>query len=233
MLKRLKSFFSSGDQNPKVVDIVSIHIPKTAGLSFREILFKVYGKDGVYAKNRGELQKEGITIEGSIPKSIRVFHGHLHYAELKGIIGPESRIITWFREPVKRVISNYYYNITHEFPKRKLENPDLKKFSLEEFIEKPNRQNVMSQFLEGISLEKIFFLGFQEDFNSDLGILARKLSWEDENWKKNERLNDNSKVRDSAPETSQEIIDRIKEVNQKDIELYHRALALKSKGHWK
>jgi hypothetical protein len=206
--------------------LLSIHIPKTAGLAFREILYRQYTPNRVLAINQGALRRQNQTLTDHYRKRHQVIHGHLPYPYLKDLHGPETAVITWFREPVSRVISNYYYNITHEFPKRKQENPDQQMISLEEFIERPKRQNVMSRFLEGIELEELDFFGFQEGFVDGLEQLAAQMGWTLTEEDRARRVNDNRKVKSKYPTPDQSVIDRIKELNTADIALYEEARQL-------
>jgi hypothetical protein len=215
------------------VEFLSMHIPKTAGITFREILYRVYGNEHVLAINRGELRKMDKSLPNLLQAQHRVIHGHLHYKELIPVRQKAQNLVTWFREPISRVISNYYYNITHEYPKRKQENPNLEMLSLEEFIEKPNRINVMSQFMDGLELEEVFFLGFQEQFVEDLKHLATMLDWPQEAVDETLRLNDNREVKQERGPVPDSVKARIMELNKKDIELYESAKALKESGYWR
>lgn len=206
--------------------LLSIHIPKTAGLAFREILYRQYGPNRVLAINQGALRRQNQSLADHYRKRHQVIHGHLPYPYLKGLHGPDTTIITWFREPVSRVISNYYYNITHEFPKRKQEHPDQQMMSLEEFVERPKRQNVMTRFLEGIELETLDFFGFQEDFAGGLEQLATQMGWTLTEEDRARRVNDNRQVKSKYPTPPPSILDRIKQLNQDDIALYEEARQL-------
>jgi hypothetical protein len=207
-------------------DLLSIHIPKTAGLSFRAILYRQYGQHRVLAKNQGALRRAGHELGRYYRKRHRVVHGHLPYPLLRSLHGPNTRVITWLREPVSRVVSNYYYNITHEFPKRQQEDPNAQMLTLEEFIERPMRQNVMSRFLEGIGLQGLFFFGFQEDFEGGLDQLSEQMGWTLSEEDRSRRVNDNRKIKASYPQPSPALVGRIRQLNQSDIALYEQAKAL-------
>ena len=206
--------------------LLSIHIPKTAGLAFREILYRQYGQDRVLAINQGALRRNEQQLSDHYRKRHQVIHGHLPYTYLEPLHGPETKVITWLRDPVDRVVSNYYYNITHELPKRQRENPKHKGMSLQEFVERPKRQNVMSRFLKGIALEELDFFGFQEDFAAGLEQLARQMGWVLTDQDRTRRVNDNRKVKAKYPTPSPEVLRRIRQLNQADIELYERAQRL-------
>jgi hypothetical protein len=207
-------------------ELLSMHIPKTAGLAFREILYRQYGPTRVLAINQGALRRKGQALPPHYRKRHRAIHGHLPYTYLEPLHGPETKVITWLRDPVDRVVSNYYYNITHELPKRQRENPKHEGMSLEEFVERPKRQNVMSRFLKGIALEELDFFGFQEDFAAGLEQLARQMGWVLTDQDRTRRVNDNRKVKAKYPTPSPEVLRRIRQLNQADIELYERAQRL-------
>lgn len=208
-------------------ELISIHIPKTAGLSFREVLYANYGHNQVLAKNQMGLEAEGKRITALYRKRHKVIHGHLPYPLVRELHGPETKIVTWLREPVSRVVSNYYYNIHHEYPKRLKEDPDFRKPSLEEFVERPLRRNVMAHYLEGFPLESLYFFGFQESFAKDLSVLAGQLGWQLSGKLSSIRINDNRKAKSKYPALSESLRYRIQALNARDVELYERARELK------
>jgi len=208
-------------------ELISIHIPKTAGLSFREVLFANYGHNKVLAKNQMGMEAEGKTITGLYRKRHKVIHGHLPYPLVQQLNGPQTKVVTWLREPVSRVVSNYYYNIHHEYPKRLQEYPNFRKPTLEEFVERPLRRNVMAHYLEGFSLESLYFFGFQESFANDLSVLEAQLGWQLSDRVLNIRINDNRKAKSKYPAIPESLRKRIRSLNSKDVELYERAKELK------
>src|SRR5437762_9155277 len=95
-------------------ELISLHIPKTGGTSFRNILKSVYGDDQVV---NFEIETNGVIRLNEIPfhkkylPDVKVIHGHFVYETFFNSFKlPEGyKIITWVRDPVKRVISNFYY----------------------------------------------------------------------------------------------------------------------------
>ena len=103
--------------NPSDIEIISIHIPKTAGTSFRNILKAVYSKEQVVRIDIS-LPSEKTSFPSTshpppkhLPRGCRVIHGHFRYRDLAEFykLNSDIPIITWVRDPVERVISNYYY----------------------------------------------------------------------------------------------------------------------------
>jgi hypothetical protein len=90
--------------------LISIHIPKTAGQTLRHLLELTYGKDQVLNINRGRLERQGKALVSLHPEQYHVLHGHLPY---RAFISPyhdsETQLITFLRDPVERVLSNFRY----------------------------------------------------------------------------------------------------------------------------
>ena len=88
------------------------------------------------------------------------------------------RVITWVRNPIDRVISNYYY-----FMKRIREGDTPKKqankrnYTLIEYAEQPKRRDRMTEILNGIALKDFFFIGIMEQFEQDLRALCQLMEW--------------------------------------------------------
>ena len=200
-----------------------MHIPKTAGLAFRETLYGQYGKRHVLAVNHIDLRNEQQQLRDHYRKRHRVIHGHLFYHQLRPFQGPGTRLVTWLREPVRRVVSNYYYSITQEFPKRQALDPSLRQLSLREFAERPRRRNVMSAYLEGIDLEELFFFGLQEHYAEDLSRLGNRLGWALPPEAGQRRIN--AKTQYTPPDAA--TLDYIRQLNQEDMALYERAARLR------
>ena len=106
-------FFAEG---PAKVELVSIHIPKSAGTSFFASLKRAYGKESVARvdipiRRNPSRRARGARAPAVLPPSTRVVHGHFRPRDLPAAygIGPEIPVITWMRDPVERVISNYFY----------------------------------------------------------------------------------------------------------------------------
>ncbi|MCB0704754.1 MAG: sulfotransferase family 2 domain-containing protein [Saprospiraceae bacterium] len=217
------------------LELVSIHIPKTAGTSFRGVLKEVYGEQEVIRLDIGLIKQElrineVVFSKNKLSKNIRVAHGHFSPALLKAHfeIAPEVPFITWLRDPIERVISNYFYlqkRLKEELEEEKKGLNILSKMqrSLLEYAQSEINQNRMSKFLEGIELEELFFIGIQDYFAEDLQFIAQKLQWPPiQELKYNITGRKNDQV---SPEERQQIAD----LNQKDVALYEKALSLRSK----
>ena len=150
-----------------MLQLISVHIPKTAGSTFRTLLGRVYGA-------RLALDYDG-KVDGL--DSAEVVHGHFPATKyLKQF--PDAKIITWLRHPVERVISYYYYwlrverhgNPNHDYF---LDN----KLSLLEFARFPSLRNEIMSYFQGVDPERFFFVGIVERYESDVRKLAALLDW--------------------------------------------------------
>jgi len=158
------------------IEIVSVHIPKTGGMSFLEVLQQVYGGQAVFLDNGEYASLEA----GAIPLEPwhRVVHGHFWAGQYRYLV-PRGRLITWLRHPVNWLISLHRFLDTlpaNENPAwvlLKTKQPSLLEFAASEAVQlqAPHR------FLAQVPLQDFFFVGLQEHFEDELLCLGRMLGW--------------------------------------------------------
>lgn len=212
-----------------MIELISIHIPKTAGTSFHRVLQDNYGNHASPALKRRDilpLLENSRTVPATQWQEYQVIHGHFHYQEIRSIHqSTHARVICWLRHPVDRVISNYrFFRHRLQHPEHNLEVFELNRHRIEEtlleYAEREENRDRMSKFLDGISLDDLFFIGFQERYDLDLAILAEKLLWNQVNLAKLNRSGNPMEVNG----TERLMIERW---NRLDMSLYHQALALR------
>jgi hypothetical protein len=224
---------------PERLELISIHIPKTAGTSFRNTLKTVYGDDHVARLDIG-LYREIVNLneqeflEPTLPSHLKVIHGHFSYEKLNAHfdILKTTPVITWLRDPVERVMSNYFYLVQRlhdELQEEKKGLDIIKKLkrSLSEYAMYPAHQNRLSKFLAGIELEQLFFVGFTDNYNDGMERISNLLGWE------NYEAFYHNRTEGRKYNVTDEEIDLIRSQNQLDIKLYEEALNLLDKGWWK
>ena len=215
----------------KELSLIFLHIPKTAGTSFVGTLRNIYGKRHVTRIDMpiGKVENsKHLDIPAKIPRKSKVVHGHFRYADLKNYykLENEIKIITWLRDPVERVISNYFYldKILRDIMNRQKDVKNVlnsMERTLIEFARAKGNRNRMARFLNDMPLQSFDFVGVTEFFPEDLNYLATLL-----NWKSYKEFHHN--VTDSKkPIVSEEIREEIKKLNEKDIEVYNEGLALR------
>lgn len=218
------------------LEFVSIHIQKTAGRSFRDILSQVYGPllDERYEKHHFFIKNKKVTSIGiKVPENIIGMHGHLTIGQVKELIKHyDPKVITWVRNPVDRVISNYYFLMKRIRFGNTTEKVQLRKeMTLLEYAQKPRNINRMSKIISGLEISDFFFIGIMERFEADVEILAKRMNWpEDVNIPFS---NSNADFRNSnACTTRYDDIDEsmrksISDLNMEDIKLYNEVLKMR------
>lgn len=204
------------------LELISIHIPKTGGTSFRNTLQDVYGKDTV------QLYYEKKKAEGRIilKKKAKVLHGHITTKEYDQLVEDypfldSIPLITWIRDPAERVVSNYYYLIeilTKQLEPHKAETPGLQKRmtrSLIEFVRYSPHRNVISKHLKlhWLKSNKLIFTGLLKEYDVELEKLSKLLGW------KNAQKYVHNRTANKYDVTDEEM-EIIKKFNKQDQKLY-------------
>ena len=155
--------------------IISIHIPKTGGTSFRTILSNVYSKK-LWSNYERQWSKHDVH-QVQIPSNVRCIHGHFEYDSFDEIFSENSKI-TWTRDPADRTVSLYNYIIDKPDPNNKLTLEVIEKqLSLEQFIDLPWVRNQGMNYLKGSSPYDFKFVGFVETYQQSLEKCAEILRW--------------------------------------------------------
>ena len=79
--------------------VVSVHIPKCAGTSFRRVLNELCAAR-TWCNYGANFSKDDAWA-GLIPAGTEVIHGHFIADAFEGLF-PRRRLITWVRHPVER-----------------------------------------------------------------------------------------------------------------------------------
>ena len=216
-----------------MLELVSIHIPKTAGSSFFRMLKQSYGKNGVLRLNTMNLpedRQEEVLVELKSITLPKVIHGHVKLSQLDYIIREyQPKIITWMREPVDRVISNYYFAMQRVRDGKALtRKAHTRDFSLLEYARIEENRNRASMLLEGSKLEDLFFIGFYEELEQDTRKLCQLLGWADffqmPHQKSGSDFLENNDCKTQFQEITEEMRQEIAELNELDVILYKQAL---------
>lgn len=218
-----------------MIEIISIHIPKTAGTAFYHVLKKQYG-DKLSPSYKRKHIKSLIEKPTYYPieslEKYTVLHGHLRYKEIRKLYeNSNAKLITWVRDPVERLISNYH------FFKHRLENPELNpevfeknkhriNESLLDYAHLDENRNRISWFIDESKIEDFFFIGIMEHFNRDLSHLSKLLNWDQ--FVLPPLINISPKTHEII---SNDVRLEIAALNQKDVALYQQILRTHHKKH--
>lgn len=216
--------------------LMSFHIPKTGGTSFRNTLKGVYGDDQVArvdAENRTSLQVNGQVIPEGSAIEFEVIHGHIFWSNWEKMFAAPEGIqkVIWLRDPVERVASQYHYLV--EVLKRELDEEGkglniLSKLmkTFPEFIRNKKVQNILTRYVTPDIIEEQFdFVGILEHRQEDLATLAAKLNWSEfEDFEHNKTA--------ERPDPTPAERDLIRAYNQADVHLYEQALEWREQGRF-
>jgi len=220
--------------------IISVHLPKTAGMSFGLALNQVFGDKLLsdyddlpintepYLRNLTAFKKVIQNADNHDKfKNISCIHGH--YLPIKYLLLNEFfklKFVTWMRHPVDRIISHYYFwqhsynpSVSAPLHKKVVEQ----KWSLEKFCLSEELKNLYSQFLFGFPLYNFDFIGISEFYREDLEYFSREflgihLPYYQANKGKNEK---------NQYDIDHNLYEMIKSHHKEDFDLYFRALEMR------
>lgn len=224
------------------VEIISVHVPKTAGSFFNSVLQQVYEKD-LFNDYKDQIhaalfhvlktipQAKSELINNLISANIKAIHGHFPIAKYEGYF-PKAKRIVWLRNPIKRIISTYYFILSEPGI---WANDRISKFIAElnldiyDFVELPAIQNQMyNYYCRGRELSEFDFVGIHEYLNEDIIELKHLMKWPDFT---RQRVNDNKypNYQDhlSTLMNDRKLIQKISLLNKEDMHLYELALKLR------
>lgn len=219
-----------------------VHIPKTAGTTFRSILDTIYQGSSVRVIDSLNIRESILCIlaEPDDDKTqISLVQGHMGFGIHKDFPQAGS-YVTFLRDPVRRVISHYTFDL------RALRNPNhrmIRNMTIEEFS--TLNDNLHTRMLCGIpgadsvfgfdpltdrhlrlakeNLRRSFAaVGIAERFDESILLFQRALGWKDPYYF-SRNVSDWSTKPNDYPE---HVIDRIRATNELDLELYEFACEL-------
>ena len=208
--------------------IVFIHVPKTAGSSFRaaaEAYFgsssveRDYGTQGQYTTNIVHETVYSNRIE-ALPTameqaSTRMLAGHFSATKYLQLFMGRVRWCTFLRDPVQRVISEHRHLVERKSYQQ----------SLEYFCNTEAECNKQTRMLRGIDDENLYFVGIVEYFRESISSFNDLAGTRFEYTETNMRRPSLSEAYDVADH----VLRTIEENNRDDLALYSKHAALYSK----
>jgi len=204
--------------------LVSVHIPKTGGVTFREWLEAWAGDrlvhdyadrplapEPAFARVRRRLARP------SLPPGTRVVHGHFRASKYRRS-HPDARLVTWFRDPIERLVSHYHYwqrvpDLDNATCRRLLDE----KLSLVEFARIPEMRDVHSRFLDGVPVSAFAFVGLTEAYDESLRLFGRLFGLEPPS--QSAQRNANPERGESGYVLDPADREALRALNQRDLEL--------------
>ena len=201
--------------------IIYLHIPKTAGTSFRKSAEQYFGPRFVLSDYGQESAETSDDIRGAMydNKDIDLLRrnaaqkmfltGHFEINAYREVF-PDSPVVTFFRDPLERIISEYIHFLTHY----KYEG------SLPEFYRRPHFQNRQSRALSGASPTDLDYYGITENYETSLNNFNKKYATRFPLAILNRGRYDGGIREIATPEQ----IEEITSLNRTDIEMYNYAV---------
>ncbi|WP_251978355.1 glycosyltransferase family 2 protein [Salinicola avicenniae] len=202
-----------------------VHIPKTAGTSFRLGAKRHLGESGVW-HDYGEKQRETAADvvrwvyerrdfwrlwQMLAQQNVALLGGHVpleKYAHLAGL----RNCFSFVRDPFQRVASDYHHFVRHHGFQG----------SFSDFYRRDDMINRQSRFLDSTSLEAIGFVGLTERYSESLSLINDLYGWAVPGLVENLGHTTVDHRYEIAPEDEA----ALRELNRKDLHLYAACRAL-------
>jgi len=237
--------FNISNKNNSLVPNINyffIHIPKTAGTSFRLEMIKYHGENKVFPNTQDLInnkefyhtEEELITVLPNERNSIEIISGHYGF-NIKQKYFINSKTIVFLRDPIQRAISNlkHLQRFSTLFKDKKL--LEIAKHGNICNPEIYNRQTAMlwdgNNINDKFNLEKaknnlknIEFIGITENYKKSIALANKTF-----NWKLKQKFFANKSKRILNLQVNTKLIDFLTTHNQIDIELHKIAIELFNK----
>lgn len=210
--------------------LISVHIPKTGGTTFQDILERLY-QGRIYLDYAERILVPGLWRKRlrlalglnrvHVPQGTLCIHGHF-LANKYDRLYRDAPVVTWVRDPVDRIVSQYHYtfrcpDMEHPIFRRLVRN----KPTLEEFVRIRQLRNVQSTYINGKKLEKFRFIGVTEEYEKSIELFAKIFDIEEP--LAVPAANVNKERQDDGYVLDPETRTLIERCNSLDIELYAEA----------
>ena len=199
-----------------------VHIPKTAGTSFRAAAESRFGRSRVLrdygldsnatsdsVREEVYLKKDNSGIERAIARDNAVLvAGHVPVTKYGSQLGLPNTI-AFFRDPVQQVISHYRHAVRNQG----FED------GLLAFARLESSRNIQSRLMAGVDPALLGIVGLTEQYRETLAIVNHCWSWDLRHVKKNV----GGRLRLRLLEINARTRERLERLNESDRALYERA----------
>jgi len=200
-----------------------IHIPKTAGTSFKRAAEQYFGFDGV-ARNYGAKSPETtgwikdavldnkdfpLLYENLTKEGVGLYTGHVNAFPAADVFNIQN-IITFIRDPYEQVQSHFnHYARWYGYEK-----------SIEEFVVNPGFKNLQSRHLKGLPIQLMGFIGVTERYSESIDLFNKHSGWN------LEAREDNANQKKAITSINESMKELIASENTQDLYLYACATKL-------
>jgi hypothetical protein len=213
--------------------ILSLHVPKAAGNSFRALMQAEFGDrlmldygdwagfDVLAANERRKMRTlEMRSRRGELVEKYDAIHGHFIADKYLGLF-PSEEFVAFFRDPYQQALSHYWFlvrNPEREHPEEKMLHDA--KMTLHDYLAWDAFHNQQSQYLGSVSIDDFAMVGISEEFyrsvdlfNSIFGCSLRGQSF----------LNVNPDHQGADYHIDHDVRKAVEKYRAADVELYRRA----------
>ncbi|MGE3803217.1 MAG: sulfotransferase family 2 domain-containing protein, partial [Gemmataceae bacterium] len=169
---------------------ISVHVPKTAGTSFRHALESHFGAARIcldygdrpmnvpsLARKTRALWELARGLVSPWP-AVDCIHGHFLPLKYAGLArrGP-VKFITWLRDPIDRLLSAYRHYRRQQVTDSTRMNGRVarEQWPLDKFLLHPHYRDRYARFLWRFPLERFDFVGITEHYQDDLEDLGEQM----------------------------------------------------------
>ncbi len=221
------------------MNIIFLHLPKTAGTTFNFIIERNFSRDRIieipfeYYDDWKYMEK---VCQGLVGEN-HLIRGHMLFG-IHQFLSSEYKYLVFFRDPVDRFISQYYYMLRH--PSHYLHD-HASKLSLEEFIDSSisttmfNSQTKLLAGWNGVECDeevlekalinlhhKHLLIGLTGEFDQSLVVMRHSFP----DFKDVRYISKNINPDKDGLRVAQSTIEKIKARNHYDIKIYRQAQEL-------
>ena len=189
LIRKLSSLFQFRHRKlqPENIQLLSYHIPKTAGSSLRQMLYKEFGRSSifsVYRPNEAKTFGKGNAIPIRI--GANVVHGHFKPHPKHSELFPNAHSMVWVRDPIQRIWSlvghlldlqwkhPHYEMLHHLYVTKGVAN----QHDIVERIIKDNSIPYMvdaySRFFSAVDIQDLSFVGSMQNFSASIDSLNKE-----------------------------------------------------------
>lgn len=220
--------------------LISVHLPKTAGTSFRSSLESHFSERLLLDYedrpiNQTTISRNCNVLKASVLNRYRrseyaCIHGHFMPLKYRWINNRElNKYVVWLRDPIERLASHYYYWLRDynpsqagRFRRRVVEES----WSLEQFCFSGEMRNIYSKCFWGFPVTRFDFVGIVENYALDLNyfsthVLQAELQLREQNT--NPRKTEDRYI------TDDHLRSRLEHFHDDDMRLYRAALVASNK----
>lgn len=163
--------------------ILSIHVPKAGGNSFRQLLQNEFGERVLldYGDWAGFKVPEALercrvrtlkmrSRRDELLRKYRIIHGHFVADKYLGLF-PREDFVAFFRDPYQQAVSHYWFLVRN--PQR--EHPEEKmlleaKMTLYDYLSWDAFYDHQTQYLGSLSIDDLAMVGIAEEFDESVGL---------------------------------------------------------------